>query len=98
MLAAAFYRDNRSLLSYQRLGWALGSCGSGVCFTAGCRYESASNAMRKADIKQIDRIAKEEDLSRGQRRMLHDEVEGQGSTLEEIREIAKEIKRNHPNK
>jgi len=47
--------------------------------------------MRKADIKEIDRIVKEEGLSREQRRLLHDEISGQGLTLEEIRAIAKRL-------
>jgi hypothetical protein len=53
--------------------------------------------MSKEDIKQIDRIAKEEGLSRGQRRILHDEISGQDYSLEEIRQIAREIKRLYPN-
>jgi len=54
--------------------------------------------MSKADIKEIDRIVKEEGLSRGQRRLLHDEISGQNCTLAEIRELAREIKRLYPNK
>jgi hypothetical protein len=53
---------------------------------------------RKDDIKQIDRIVKEEELSREQPRLLHDEISGQGLSLDEIREIAREIKRLYPNK
>jgi hypothetical protein len=54
--------------------------------------------MRKRDIKEIDRIVKEEGLSREQRRLLHDEITGQDLSLEEIREIAREIKELYPNK
>jgi hypothetical protein len=53
---------------------------------------------RKQDIRDIDRIVKEEDLSREQRRMLHDEITGQQLSLEEIREIARQIKELYPNK
>ncbi len=54
--------------------------------------------MRKDDIKEIDRIVSEEGLSREQRRLLHEEISGQELSLEEIREIAKEIKELYPNK
>jgi hemolysin activation/secretion protein len=54
--------------------------------------------MRKDDIRRIDRIVKQEKLSRQQRRMLHDEITGQKLTMAEIREIAREIKRLYPNK
>jgi hypothetical protein len=54
--------------------------------------------MSKADIKEIDRIVKEEGLSHEQRRLLHREITGQGMTFEEIRAIAKEIKKLYPNK
>jgi hypothetical protein len=53
---------------------------------------------RKQDIKEIDRIVKELELSKGQRRLLHDEISGQELSLEDIREIAKEIKDGYPNK
>jgi hypothetical protein len=54
--------------------------------------------MRKADIREIDRIVREEGLSREQRRLLHDEISGQELSPEEIRKIAKEIKVLYPNK
>ncbi len=54
--------------------------------------------MRKADIKEIDRIVREEGLTKGQRRLLHDEISGQQLSLEEIRRIAREIKELYPNK
>lgn len=57
-----------------------------------------SITMSKEDIKQIDRIVKEEGLSRGQRRILHDEISGQDHSLEEIRQVAREIKKLYPNK
>ena len=50
------------------------------------------------DIKQIDRIVKEEGLSIGQREILHEEIARQGYTLEEIRDVAREIKELYPNK
>jgi RHS repeat-associated protein len=53
---------------------------------------------RKPDIKAIDRVAKELKLSRGQRRMLHDEISGQGLSMREIKDIALDIARNNPNK
>ena len=53
---------------------------------------------RKDDIKAIDQIVKEVGLSKGQRRLLHDEITGQDYTLEQIREIAQEIKELYPNK
>jgi hypothetical protein len=52
---------------------------------------------KKPDIKQIDRIVNEEGLTIGQREILHEEITKQGYTLEEIREIAKEIKELYPN-
>lgn len=54
--------------------------------------------MSKKDIKEIDRIVKEEGLTPGQRRLLHREVSRQGLSLSEIRAIAKEIKKLYPNK
>ncbi len=54
--------------------------------------------MRKHDITEIDRIVKEEGLSREQRRLLHEEITGQDLTIEKIREIAREIKQLYPNK
>jgi hypothetical protein len=53
---------------------------------------------RKLDIKEIDRIVKEVGLSKAQRRLLHDEITKQDFSLEEIREIAEEIKKLYPNK
>lgn len=53
---------------------------------------------KKLDIKEIDRIVKEEGLTIGQREILHEEITKQAYTLEEIREIAKEIKQWYPNK
>jgi hypothetical protein len=60
--------------------------------------ESGSSTMSKKDIKEIDRIVKEEGLSKGQRRLLHEEITGQTLSLDEIREIARQIKELHPNK
>ena len=37
-------------------------------------------------------------FSPGQRRLLHDAITKQNYTLEEIKEIAQEIKELHPNK
>ncbi len=54
--------------------------------------------MSKKDIEEIDRIVREEGLSREQRRLLHEEITGQNLSLEEIREIAKDIKKLYPNK
>jgi hypothetical protein len=48
--------------------------------------------IRKSDIREIDRIATEQGLDRAQRRRLHDEITGQDLELDEIRDIAKEIK------
>jgi len=41
---------------------------------------------------------REEGLSRCQRRLLHEEISGHELSLEEIRQIAKEIKELYPNK
>lgn len=54
--------------------------------------------MRKTDIKEIDRIVREEGLSREQRRLLHEEISGRQLSLEEIRAIAREIKQLYPKK
>lgn len=56
------------------------------------------NMARKLDIKEIDRIVKEVGLSKAQRRLLHDEITKQALSLEEIRKIAEEIKKLHPNR
>lgn len=53
---------------------------------------------RKQDIKLIDRIVKEEKLTKGQRRLLHEEITGQNLTEQEIREAAREIKKLYPKK
>jgi hypothetical protein len=53
---------------------------------------------KKLDIKQIDRIVKEERLTTGQRELLHRAITKAGYSLKEIREIAKEIKELYPNK
>lgn len=53
---------------------------------------------RKKDIKQIDRICKSLKLSKEQRRLLHQEISKQQLTLEEIRDVAKEIKELFPRK
>jgi len=56
------------------------------------------NMARKVDIKAIDNIVKDVGLTREQRRLLHDQITGQGYSLQEIREIAEEVKRLFPNK
>jgi hypothetical protein len=53
---------------------------------------------RKADIKLIDRVQKMVGLSRGQRRILHDEITGRRLTFREILSEAREIKRRYPGK
>jgi hypothetical protein len=54
---------------------------------------------KKPDIQAIDRIVKEEGLTRAQRRLLHDENRKQpGLSLDELRELAREIKRLYPHK
>ena len=53
---------------------------------------------RKRDVKEIDRIVQEEGLTEEQRELLHRAITKQGYSLEEIREIAKEIKELYPNK
>ncbi len=60
--------------------------------------ENVKAMARKLDIKQIDRIVKEEGLTQGQRELLHRAITKEGYPLEEIREIAKEIKELYPNK
>jgi hypothetical protein len=53
---------------------------------------------RKQDIKEIDRIVKELQLSKGQRRLLHEEISGQDLSRDEIKEIARQIKELYRNK
>ncbi len=53
--------------------------------------------MPKKDIKEVDRIVREEGLSKDQRRLLHEEITGQNLSLDEIRQIAREIKELYPN-
>ena len=56
------------------------------------------NMAGKLDIKAIDRIVEQVGLTRAQRRLLHDEITKQGYSLEEIREIAEQIKKLYPKK
>ena len=60
--------------------------------------EGKKAMAKKQDIKDIDRIAKEEGLTEGQRELLHDEISHQGISLDEIREVAKDMKELYPNK
>jgi hypothetical protein len=60
--------------------------------------ENVKGMAKKPDIKQIERIVKDEGLTVGQRELLHRTITKEGYTLEEIREIAKEIKELYPNK
>jgi len=53
---------------------------------------------RKQDIRMIDRVVRAVGLSREQRRLLHDEIHGQRLTYREIKELAREIKRDYPGK
>lgn len=53
---------------------------------------------RKDDIREIDRIVKEERLSKEQRRLLHRDITREQLSLTEIRERAREIKELYPNK
>ncbi|HQU44707.1 MAG TPA: hypothetical protein PK867_17970 [Pirellulales bacterium] len=57
---------------------------------------------RKRDIKLIDRVQKKYNLTKGQRRLLHKEMDGlkaagQQLSKEMIEELAKEIVRLYPN-
>ena len=54
--------------------------------------------VKKADIRWIDYIVKELQLSLAQRELLHEAITGQNLTKEEIKAIAKEIKEAFPNK
>ena len=57
------------------------------------------NMARKADLKQIDRIAKEVGgLTKGQRQLLHREITKQRYSLDEIKQITEEIKKLYPKK
>jgi len=70
-----------------------------VTYLAYLELKDATEAIvqaRKSDIQEIDRIAKEFDLSREQRRILHDEITGRSLSIDEIREIAKEISEQMP--
>jgi hypothetical protein len=53
---------------------------------------------RKADIKQVDKIARDLGLSKDQRRLLHDEITRQDLSIEEIADIARDISQNMPKK
>jgi hypothetical protein len=57
---------------------------------------------RKPDLEQIDRIAEEVGgLTREQRRLLHEAIRHEGRhqlSLDEIRELAREIKELFPGK
>ena len=54
--------------------------------------------VRKKDIKRMDAIVKKVGLSREQRRILHDDIQGLGLTPQEILEAARAIKREFPGK
>ena len=55
--------------------------------------------VRKADLKQINRIIKEVGgLTNEQRELFHEEISGRHLSLREIKEIANEIKKLYPNK
>lgn len=60
--------------------------------------EGIVNMARKADIKATDKIVKDVGLSKGQRRLLQNEITKQGFSIEEILETAKEIKIQFPKK
>ncbi len=51
---------------------------------------------RKPDIKQVDRIVRDLELNRDQRRLLHDEITKQDLSIEEIRAIAEDIAQQFP--
>jgi hypothetical protein len=53
---------------------------------------------RKKDIRQIDSIVRKAGLSKGQRRLLHEEITGRELSYQEILDIALDIKRLYPNK
>jgi hemolysin activation/secretion protein len=53
---------------------------------------------KKSDIRKIDWLVKKYGLSLNQREILHEEITGQSLSLEEIEEIAKQIKKLYPNK
>ena len=53
---------------------------------------------KKRDIRQIDRVQKDLDLSDDQREMLHHDIHGLRLKYQEIVEKAKKIKRDYPNK
>ena len=65
--------------------------------------EGVLNMAKKADIKQIDRIVREIGLSPGQREIFHEEMralkgaDGLGA-LDELLELAREIKQSFPGK
>ncbi|MBN1554197.1 MAG: hypothetical protein JXA11_05595 [Phycisphaerae bacterium] len=44
----------------------------------------------------IDQVVREVGLSRGQRRLLHDEIHGRRLTYREIKTLAKDILREYP--
>jgi hypothetical protein len=52
--------------------------------------------MRTGDIREIDHIVHEEGISREQRRLFQEELSGQDLSLDDNREIAKELKELYP--
>ena len=54
--------------------------------------------VRKNDIKLIDTIVRIVGLTRGQRRLLHDEISGRDLNYRQILQEAKDIKRRFPRK
>jgi len=52
----------------------------------------------KDDVKAIDSIVKKVGLTEGQRDILHDEIHDQHLSYCEIRETARDVKREYPNK
>jgi hypothetical protein len=53
---------------------------------------------RKRDLGQIDRVIKKIGLTRGQRELLHRAISKKHLSLDEIKELAKQIKEIYPNK
>jgi RHS repeat-associated protein len=51
---------------------------------------------RKSDIKQVDKIVRKLNMSKEQRRLLHDEITRQDLTIDEIMEIAHDIMKHMP--
>ena len=89
-----------SVACYKSATWRPTYIDSQIDVTTDNRLAELNTLLaRKRDLKEIDRIVDSiGGMTRGQRRMLHDEITKQNYTKDDIKEIAEDIKAANPNK